>query len=212
MKKITDIYHEYKIMPNLQLHQLRVAAVASQICDMLTIKVDTQKIVTTCLLHDMGNIIKADFSHFPDFLEPEGVEYWQEVKDEFIRTYGHKEDLATLAIMKKLGVSQDLQDYTHRLDFAHVCKTKEGDDLNLKIIKYSDLRVGPRGVLSYEDRMNDVKKRYSDRAHLYQDREELIRCGKDLEAQVFSYSNSIPEDIHDTSIALIMEDLKNFKI
>ena len=33
MRKILDIYDEYKIMPNLQEHMLRVAAVASLICD-----------------------------------------------------------------------------------------------------------------------------------------------------------------------------------
>jgi len=212
MKKITDIYTLYNIMPNLQLHQLRVAAVASQICDSLDVDVDKEKIITTCLLHDMGNIIKADFSRFPDFLEPEGVEYWKEVKDHFVRTYGNKEDLATLAIMKELGVLQDLQDYAHKLDFAHVCKTKQGEDLTLKVIKYSDLRVGPYGVLSYEDRMNDVKERYSGRAHLYQDREELILCGKELESQVFSHSNIKPEDISDESVASQIEILKNFEI
>ena len=40
MKKITEIYKEYKIMPNLQMHQYRVAAVAMQICESLNIKID----------------------------------------------------------------------------------------------------------------------------------------------------------------------------
>ena len=45
-------------MPNLAMHQLRVAGVAMQICESLDTNIDTNSVVKACLLHDMGNIIK----------------------------------------------------------------------------------------------------------------------------------------------------------
>jgi 5'-deoxynucleotidase YfbR-like HD superfamily hydrolase len=57
-------------MRNLQLHQLRVAAVGQIICESIPDFDETEEVVTTCLLHDMGNIIKFDLNYFPEFLEP----------------------------------------------------------------------------------------------------------------------------------------------
>lgn len=212
MKKISDIYKEYKIMNNLQMHQYRVAAVASQLCDSLDVDLDKNLVITAALLHDMGNIIKFDLAYFPEFNKPEGLEYWQSVKDDFISRYGTHEGLATAKIMRELGVSEQLVSYMDHLDFAHICKTKENTDLMFKVIKYSDLRVGPHGVLMYKDRMHDVKIRYQDREHLYQDSETLIECGRNVEKQVFAHSKIKPEDINDESVASIIEELKNFEI
>ena len=57
VRKISEIYAEYKIMPNLQMHMYRVAAVASLIYDNFNEPLNKEEIITACLLHDMGNII-----------------------------------------------------------------------------------------------------------------------------------------------------------
>ena len=65
---IFNIYAKYKIPPQLQTHQLRVAAVAKTICEHLWPKLsDMRTIISTCLVHDMGNIIKFDLDKFPKF-------------------------------------------------------------------------------------------------------------------------------------------------
>src|SRR3954452_25294278 len=99
MKKVSEIYSEYKIMPALQQHQLRVAAVAAMICDSLP-GTDKETVVIACLFHDMGNIIKSDLSYFPEFVQPEGLEYWEKVKQEYIQKYGSDENAATKEIAK----------------------------------------------------------------------------------------------------------------
>ena len=70
--KIKDIYSKYNIPPNLQLHMFRVAAFADILCDNHK-KVDFDKeiIIKSCLLHDLGNIIKFDFDNFPELLGAE---------------------------------------------------------------------------------------------------------------------------------------------
>ena len=101
MKKITDIYKKYNLMQNLVEHQLRVTAVAEMICETLDVPVDKDLVVRVCLLHDMGNIIKSDLNYFPEFVKPEGLEYWQKVKDEFIEKHGNEEHFATEKICKE---------------------------------------------------------------------------------------------------------------
>ena len=41
--KISEIYEKYKIMPNLQEHMLRVAGVASIICDNFSKKIEKKR-------------------------------------------------------------------------------------------------------------------------------------------------------------------------
>jgi hypothetical protein len=120
MRKIKDIYEEYKIMPNLQMHQLRVAGVVSQLCDSLNLEVTKETLIITCLLHDMGNIIKSRLDYFPEFIKPEGLGYWQNVKDEFIQKYGEDEHEATVQIIKELGLPERVVNLAGKTDF-HIC-------------------------------------------------------------------------------------------
>lgn len=215
MRKITDIYEEYKIMPQLQMHQLRVASVAQMICDNINLELDKNIIIKTALLHDMGNIIKFDLPLFPKFLEPEGLEYWESVKSDYIQTYGDNEHEATVKIIEELGVEQEVSRIAGENRFSNMCLHKEGQDIYLKIIHYADGRVGPNGVLSYNERMDDAGERYKDhRINIWQKEErlKLVECGKDIEKQIFFHLNIKPEDINDQSVAPIIENLKNFEI
>src|SRR5437899_3061825 len=99
MKVISDIYNKYKIMPTLQKHMLRVAAVASLICDSIGLPVDRESVIAACLVHDLANIIKFRMNVIPEFFKPEGVEYWQKIKEEYIGKYGEDEHEATIKII-----------------------------------------------------------------------------------------------------------------
>jgi hypothetical protein len=214
MRKITDIYEEYKIMPNLQMHQLRVASVVSQLCDSLSLEVTKEILIITCLLHDMGNIIKSKLDYFPEFIQPEGLDYWQSVKNEFIQKYGDDEHEATVQIIKELGLPERIVNLAGENRFSYMCKHSEGEDLMQKLIHYADGRVGPHGILSYDERMNDANKRYKNHKLSVEEeeRDRLVECGRDIEKQIFSHSNIKPEDINDESVREIIEQLKNFEI
>lgn len=163
MKNILDIYSTYKIMPALQQHQLRVAAVAKQICDSISSTVDKNGAVIACLVHDMGNIIKFDLTYFPDFLQPEGLEYWQKVKNEFIKKYGTEEHIATKKISKEIGLSETQISYLDTVGFSQIKKAFVSHSLEQKICCYADQRVGPYGVLSIKERLIEGRKRYEGR-------------------------------------------------
>ena len=95
-----EIYAQYKIMPSLQLHQLRMAAVAKlTFCNCKKL-VNERDVILACLFHDMGNILKFDLTKFPEFTQPEGIEYWESVKDEYRKKYGTDQHVATEAVAR----------------------------------------------------------------------------------------------------------------
>jgi hypothetical protein len=217
MRKITEIYSEYKIPPNLQRHMLWVAAVASMICDNFNEPLPKEDIITACLLHDMGNIIKYDMKYFPQYYQPEGEEYWQKVKDDYIKKYGKNEHEATIKIIKELGLSDTIIDVVDKVKFSLSCENSNGNNMAYKIVNYSDWRVSPHGIVSYKERMDEAGVRYQNRKDSKdifpeEGRQELIACGRDIERQIFAKCKIKPEDINDESIKPIIEKLKDFVI
>lgn len=214
MKKIKDIYKEYKVMPMLALHQLRVASVALQICDSLSIEVDKESLTKACLLHDIANIIKFNLNYFPEHNEPEGIDYWQKVKDECIKKYGNNEHNASVEIVRELGLSDYIAHLVDIIEPEYVVKVNNGKDLGEKIGIYADNRVTPHGVFSIEERNLEAKKRYENHPHSFGDKERefFMKNMSSIEEQIFSYSNIKPEDINDESIMKYLEILKNYSL
>jgi hypothetical protein len=215
MRKISDIYQQYKIPLNLQRHMLWVAAVATIICDNFDEPLPKEDIVTACLLHDMGNIIKYELGYFPEFLEPQGLEYWQKVQDEFREKYSRDEHKVTFLITKELGLSDKIIELASGNGFQLLCKCRDAEDILMKMMHYCDNRVGPYGILSYDERMEEARKRYQNReGYIIEDdkRQKLVACGKDIEKQIFAKCKIKPEDINDETVKLIIESLKDFVI
>lgn len=211
MKNIIEIYKEYKIMPNLVQHQIRVAAVAMQICNSLNITIDKDSIVKACLIHDMGNIIKFDLSLFPEWSSPEGEDYWESVKSEYIAKYGDREHNASNSIASELGVSFKISELIKCVDSSLIKQITNEDDFEKKICIYSDNRVSPHGIVSAEEHSLEAKERYKNHKHAFNEESRLL-FNKDLnliEKQIFSISNIKPEDINDESVKDYLEKLKN---
>jgi len=210
---IEAIYKKYKIMPSLQEHMLRTAAVASLICDNFNEPLLKEEIITACLLHDMGNIIKFKTGVLSEFYEPESVEYWQGVKKEYIKKYGKDQHEATIKIIQELGLPDNLALLAGRNSFSLICEHCDSDDINMKIVHYADGRVDPYGIVSYKERMDEAKNRYkTKKENEEKERERLTQCGKEIEKQIFSKCKIKPEDINNESIAPIILELKNFVI
>ncbi len=200
------------------MHQLRVAAVAKQICESLNIEVDKDEIITASLLHDMGNIIKFNLPYakikFPEFLEPEGLEYWEQIQSEFNQKYGKDEHEATLDIIGELGMSPYIYDLAKHVDGTFIENIALGEDFGRKICIYVDDRVTPFGVVSVKDRNLEAEKRYKETGRVFdkEKRDFFMKNMFDIEKQIFSHSNIKPEDITDLSVRDIVEELKNFEI
>jgi hypothetical protein len=212
--KIVDVYQKYKIMPQLQEHQFRVSAVAKQICGNLNVKVDAPAIITACLLHDMANILKFDLTVFPDFLEPQGLDYWQKVKDDYLKKYKTPNvHTATLDIIRELGMPKRVIELAGAVGFRQAADNAHSQDMGRKICAYSDMRVGPYGVISLEDRLIDGAKRYEGKIFdTGQRQDEFASALRQIEGQIFSLCEIKPPDITDESSAEIIGQLKSYEI
>lgn len=200
-------------MPNLAMHQLRTAAVAMQICETVNLDVDKENIIKACLVHDMGNIIKFNLNYFPELLKPEGLEYWQKVKYDFVLKYGNNEHKASLEIAREIGLSGSTINLIDCID-SSVDLVALDKDFTKKICLYSDNRVSPLGVVSAEEHSLDAKERYKNHPHAF-DEEKRIFFMKNLfliENEIFSRTNIKPEDINDHSIMSYVEKVIDFSI
>jgi len=215
---IFEVYQKYKIMPQLQLHMLRVAAVAQIISENMTISVDTKNIVTACLLHDMGNIIKFDLTLYPKDLEPYGLIYWENIKQEFINKYGNDEHEATYKIVEEIKVTDRTKQLVHSIGFSKAIERYNDDDISKKICMYSDHRVSPHGVLSLEERIKEGLQRFLKNKEVTYDlhdiskTEELSKFAKKVEEQIFTNCRISPEDINDGQVNKQIPNLKSTDI
>src|SRR3989338_4995837 len=141
MRTSREIYEKYNIMPALQLHQLRVAAVGKLICDNVTKPINTQDVILACLFHDMGNIIKSDLQYFSDFVEPEGIEYWQNVKNGFVEKYGTDHHAANAAIAQEIGLPENARNILTGIGFSKLEEILLDVSNERKVCEYADLRV-----------------------------------------------------------------------
>lgn len=213
--KISDIYTNYTIMPSLQLHMYRVASVAQIICDSIKKEVNREHIISACLLHDMGNILKFNLDLFPDFLEPEGKQYWQKVTDNYEAKYGTDEHKATLMIARELGVDERIIRLIDVFQFSQAKENYESHDLNIMVSAYADMRVEPKSVVSLEQRLEDGKKRFKLNKHLPDNEMFFNKMSgylKKMEDSIFNQTNIKSEDITNEKVNKILPSLSDFDI
>jgi hypothetical protein len=101
------------------------------------------------------------------------------------------------------------------IGFSKILQVVQDNSWEKKICCYSDQRVGPRGVLSIDERLKEGQKRYAGRKEKtmpFGRFEELTSGLKELENQIFSKTVLRPEDINDQSIRNIFLDLSGFEM
>lgn len=181
---IKDIYEKLGTPPNLQEHMLRVTSVSMYIAEHWQGSTLERNILKTMLLlHDIGNIVKFDLEKYPEFLgekEAKRVDYWVKRQSEAIDKYGKDDHDATVAMLEELHIPQDIQERIFAMGYWDVENVVKSEDWYLKVALYSDLRVGPFGILTLQERLDDIHSRLAK----YKERPELIDFAKELEKQV----------------------------
>ena len=218
MKTARQLYTEYKIMPSLQLHQLRVAAVGKLISEAFKGPIRSHDVILACLFHDMGNIIKSDLTYFPEFIEPEGLTHWQGIKDGYVKRYGVDHHAANATIAREIGLSENACILIDGVGFSKLEDVLNDASNERKVCEYADLRVGPHGVLLLIERLLEGRRRYLEtnkkRPH-YESEEsfrKLSESAKKLEEQVLSHTSLAANDISDAAIQNSIEELQNYPV
>lgn len=161
--QVSEIYIRYNIPPNLQKHMLRVAALSSLIVENWTNgKPDKTSIIYACLFHDMANIIKFDFDK-PLLFEEEKdrIRYWKKIQKEVVQKYGKDIHKATLTICKEIAISEKAQMLVNKLIWSNSLSIIKRQDFESAICIYSDMRIGPFGILPLRERLKNLQTRNS---------------------------------------------------
>ncbi len=211
--KVNEIYKKYNINKGLQEHMLRVAAVSKLICDNFDTDLDKENVVNACLLHDMANLIKSKLDSAPELFEPEGIEYWEGVKNEMISKYGNNVHEATSKIVSEVTNEEKINILVSEMAFDAIKEIAEKGKVEVKIALYSDMRVGMYGIISLDERFDDIKERYVPRGRFSAEEIEARReAAKRIEDKIFTHCKIKPEDINDESTKVIQQGLLGVEI
>ncbi len=163
---IKQLYAKYHIMPQLETHMLRVAGVGKIIAENWKDGCDVKLVTDLCLLHDMGNIVKFDLRDGIDiskFGRIENLKHWQEVQRGYWDKYGKDAHDATIGILHDAGLAK-FESYINEEELLYFAEAKDAEldksSVAAIILMYADCRVIPNGVVSYRERIDDLKNRY----------------------------------------------------
>ena len=206
---ILEIYNQYHLPENLQMHMLRVTACTNLILDNWTGKsIDREAITRVSLLHDMGNMVK---------IPEEGQDReFIEIRRKYFEEYGTNDHAINMVIGKKEGLTEKELEILDGKRSRKNEQTAKSDNYEIKICAYCDQRVAPDGVVSLKERLEDAKRRYKDKPLSVWSNEEkanqLIKCALEIEEQIMKYCNLEPGDINNQSIQIYIDRLKEYEI
>ncbi|EKD99463.1 MAG: hypothetical protein ACD_22C00253G0005 [uncultured bacterium] len=155
MDRVSKIYSDYKITPNLQKHMTWVAGVANLIMANWQGEFNYNKkaILHACLFHDIAKIIS--FKTFKD------DEY--KLQTEFVAKYGDDEHVACNRIVLEVGLLPDALEMIQKNNIKPFVEKVRGilnsDDYSMKILKYADSRISPQGIVTLKGRFEELQKR-----------------------------------------------------
>jgi Pyruvate phosphate dikinase, AMP/ATP-binding domain len=214
---IISIYRSYRIPENLQRHMLEVSAVAKWILANRNEKnkLNERDILTTLLLHDIGNIVKGLDESFAN-LFPEGYKYmpyWKAVQQWIKGRYGESDTIATINMAKEIGVSDRVLFLLENKQFLNNEFTYNSEDMALKICAYSDQRVSPYGILPIRQRLREAVNRYKGAQKKISvndpNRDRLIDIAEKIEEQIFAGMKKKPSEVNPSQY---MKDLRSFSL
>ncbi len=128
------------------------------------------------LFHDVGNLVKYDFGIIPI----ENVDFWKQKQQEIKRKYGADDHEATKKMLAEIGVTAEISKIILDKSFGRAVEISWSETWEVKTLLYADNRVLPHGIGSLEDRLADVRVRYSK----YASRPDLEEACREIERQI----------------------------
>lgn len=159
----TKAYEKFKIMPTLATHMLTVGAVAKIFTDTI-VESDfpAKEIVSACLLHDLGNIVKFNLDKTPKGLGIPNIEYWKQEQQDIKNSYGLDEHEVTHTMAHEISVSDITLNAIDNCGSAKAQAVLKAKNVPAMFVTYCDYHVSPTGVVAIEERIEDILHRYKD--------------------------------------------------
>ena len=194
---------------NLQEHMLRTAALAEIILENWTGKeLDNNSIVQTCAFHDIAKPMTFDLAKQADFgMSEEDIKKLGELQVRIKKDFSSDEHTATVKICEKIGLSETSVKLAENLEWEYIPRLLKVNDIESLIPIYCDMRIGLKGILTLDERLEDLKERTN--ADEY---EENVKNGKALEELIKNNTEIDVDSITDEQINERFEKLLNIEI
>lgn len=118
-----------------------------------SMSVDKEAVIQACLFHDIAKIV-----NFTKYFDDE-----EEIKNDFVCKYGADENIAANIIVAEIPLSENAQRISIINNTDSLLEMMESElksnNYEVKILKYSDSRTAPSGVVSLKERWEDLVKR-----------------------------------------------------
>lgn len=179
--KVREVYQSYQTPQNLQEHMLRVAAFASILLEGWVGKpTDKEAIIKACAIHDIAKPMTYDIGKQIQFgLSEREIEKLRRFQDELKKRYGQQEHQATVQICKDVGCSSATVTFVDNLEWKYIPRLLAANDTASLIPIYADMRIGPKGILSLVDRLNELNERVHNADH-----EKNLKDGQEAERKI----------------------------
>ncbi|MFW5866093.1 MAG: HD domain-containing protein [Nanoarchaeota archaeon] len=207
IQTIDDIYDHFSIPFFLRTHMKTVASIGEFLCRYLDTDLDSDCIVAALLLHDLGNVVKFDLdsSLSKQLCSSKEKEQLQQLQSDLKVRYGKSAPEATKQMIEELGVPDKIKWLVDNANWINIENVRDGDSVELKICAYADYRVSPKCIVSLEERLADLRRRYYDHPHTNQLSEDEVEkrnvAYHDIEKQLFSKADIAPDDITEETIS-----------
>lgn len=158
---LPQIYSSYSIPGNLQQHMLRVAGLARLLTNHWQgPKINKQAIVQACALHDIAKPIDFEIDKQAQFgLSEQEIKDLVKLQQRLKADYGHNEHQIALKICQELGCAPRVGELIDQLDWNNLPELLIKNDVEVLLVVYCDMRIGPKGILSIEERHQELAHR-----------------------------------------------------
>ncbi len=208
---IQDLYKQLQVPFPIQEHMIDVASVTAMICDHRQgEELDKELLLTTALVHDLGNLVKVDFSFGWERYQ-QNLEYRQQVKTSLIEKYWTDCDTVTVWLLRTLWQFP-------QIEWLLACMGVENNvwvDLwvHARIIDYADTRVSIVWICSLDERLYDLQRRYAHKPRAHGTQWDALRNdAHHVESYIFAQSSLKPSTITHASTRTYAEQLWNYDV
>lgn len=210
ISSIDAIHDRFENPPILREHQKRVAAVCAFLADYWRgPPIDRDVLIAAALVHDLGNLTKADFSDeetqrtLMGEAEWARKDHWQAVQQRIFERYGNDDHGVTQAMLTELDVDASISAAIGFTGFLNSARVVESGTWLSRLLIYADIRCGPHGVLSVEERFREGSVRHHKRTAegLHTENAQFFReCMDKLESLVQAHLSVPVAAIADESV------------
>jgi hypothetical protein len=178
---IAEIYEKYSTPINLREHMLRVAALSKIILENWTgAHINSKTVIVACALHDIAKPVNFDIKQQMEYGVSDADINDLESLQKLIKTkYGTDEHKASVDMCRDVGVDIESLEILENIEWNLVPGLVSREFWGALVGIYCDMRVGPFGILSLNERIKNLSERRGSEKW-----DDYFKIGEELEQKV----------------------------